>query len=378
MFAPGEQGPCAGCAREFAVNRRMFIERRVSVGLLPRAGVDGYRARISLYRGAGGALTVPRPTSTVSYVVALPVVPAEGIVSAHVVLETGDLSQPRGTLDAPITVKPGAPATSVVDTWAREQRRSCDGAPREGEVCVPGGAFWMGDLTASIPAEKLVVVSPFFLDATEVTVRRMRASPLSVAAVRDGGIEPTQPGKAAYCTFSRTPGANEDFPVTCVQRSFAQIFCGENGGRLPTEGELAFVMSGRVGAPFVWGDEPPACGEAVFGRAEPGGTPGQRACSSTGTGPAKVATSPRDVLTLRSGRIFDLSGSVAEWAADDYALLDSDCWNATVLVDPRCQRPDKAPTFRGGAWNSPGPALTAVTRGKLDAIGPDLGFRCAR
>jgi formylglycine-generating enzyme len=376
MIAPGEQTACTGCAREFAIDRRMFKEHRVSVGLLPRPNVGGYRARISLFRGGGSALIAPRPASTVQYIVALPVVAAEGVVAAHVVLRTEDVANPRGSLEAPLDLAAGEPPASLVDTWAREQRRTCAEAPREGEVCVPGGAFWMGDLTASIPAEQLVALSPFYIDATEVTVARMRASPLAPAALRNTDVK--ESAQSPFCTYTTDRGAFEELPLTCVRRTFAGAFCEAAGGRLPTEAQLAYVASGRVGTPFVWGEDAPACGEAIFGRGEPSQPSGTRICIPLGVGPAKVGTGPRDVLVLRTGTIFDLGGNVAEWALDDYAPIPSACWDGRILVDPLCERPDKLPTFRGGAWNVVGADLRAVTRGKLDAVGIDLGFRCAR
>jgi formylglycine-generating enzyme len=376
MFAPGEQTPCAGCSREFGIDRRAFVERRVSVGLLPRPGVSGYRARLVLYRAFRSPLAGPRPASSIVYVVALPVTSAEGIASAHVLMRTEDLATPRGTLEAPLAVESGDPPASVVDTWAREQRTGCVEAPRDGEVCVPGGAFWMGDLAASVPAEQLVALSPFYLDATEVTVARMRASPLTPAALRETDVK--EHAQNPYCTFTEKAGAGEDLPLTCVRRVFAGKFCEAAGGHLPTEAQLAYVSSGRVGTTFVWGDDVPACGEAIFGRGELTQPPGTRICTKLGVGPAKVGTGPRDVLSLRTGKIFDLDGSVAEWALDDYAALDTPCWTSPILVNPRCERSDKLPTFRGGAWNVAGGDLHAVSRGMLNAVGTDLGFRCAR
>jgi sulfatase modifying factor 1 len=376
MFAPGEQTPCAGCSREFGIDRRAFAEGRVSVGLLPRPGVAGYRARLVLYRAFRSPLAGPRPASSIVYFVGLPVTAAEGITSVHVVIRTEDLATTRGSLEAPLELAAGAPPKSLVDTWARAQRSTCPEAPREGEVCVPGGAFWMGDLTASVPAEQLVAISPFYLDATEITVARMRASPLRAEALRNSDVKEQAANK--YCTYTASPGAGEDLPLTCVRRSFAGPFCEASGGRLPTEAELAYVASGRVGTPFVWGDDAPGCSEAIYGRGEPGQTQGARACASLGVGPAKVGSGTRDVLSLRTGKIFDLGGNVAEWVLDDYATLDTACWTSPILIDPRCEHPDKLPTFRGGAWNATTADLRAVSRGKLDAVGPDLGFRCAR
>ncbi|MDF2696114.1 MAG: Adenylate cyclase, partial [Labilithrix sp.] len=256
MFAPGEDVPCADCAREFPITRRAFAEGRVSVGLLPKAGVSGYRARVSLYRSGGSFFSGARPSSTISHVVGLPVTAAEGIVTGHIVLRTSEVGSPQGTLEEPLALAPGKPGPSVVDTFAREQRRPCAEPPREGEVCVPGGAFWMGDLAASIPAEKIAVLSPFYLDSTEVTVGRLRASPIAkTIRARREYLPPsdTEP----FCTYTPDPGDHEDLPVACFTFDLAERFCTESGGRMPTEAELAYVISGRVGTSFVWGNDAP-------------------------------------------------------------------------------------------------------------------------
>lgn len=94
----------------------MFLEARVSVGLLPRVGTTGYRARATLFRTFRSEIAGPRPASSLVSVVALPVTAAEGIVRAHVVLATEDLGTPKGTLEAPTEAASGAPPKSLVDT----------------------------------------------------------------------------------------------------------------------------------------------------------------------------------------------------------------------------------------------------------------------
>lgn len=379
MIEPGVDGPCKDCTREFAVDRRMFKRNAASVGLVPRVGVSGYRARATLYRTFRSELAGPRAASSLVSVITLPPIAAEGIVPVHVVLKTDDLGSPKGSLEEPIAHVAGPPPASLVDTWAKAQRVTCPEAPREGEVCVPGGAYWYGDLTATTPIEQLVAVSPFYLDATEVTVKRLRASPLAQAAVDDSDVKlKTAATNAVLCSYSTTAGSGEDLPLTCVRKTFAQKFCEAEGGRLPTEAEYAYAASGLVGSAFVWGNDLPACADAIFGRNEDTRLQAARSCVAAGVGPGKVATGTRDVLVLRTGRIFDLNGSVAEWAVDDYVEPTSACRGALVAIDPLCTATPPLPTFRGGAWNTAGGDLRAVNRGKLEGVGADLGFRCAR
>jgi formylglycine-generating enzyme required for sulfatase activity len=379
LYAPGDSTPCQDCTREFSVDRKMFLDRKVSTGLVPKPGVSGYRARVLLYRGFGEQSTGPRPTSTLESVVSLPVIQAEGLVNANVFLATDNLTKPQGTLDAPVAAVTGDPPLSKVDSWQRDRRKTCAGAPAsDHEVCIPGGAYWIGDLTASIPAEQIVAISPFFLDTTEVTVAAARTSPLLQAALGAGDIKYVTADP--NCTFSTQPSTRETTPLTCVRRVFADKYCAaqSSGGRLMSEAEFAYVASGRVGTSFVWGNDTPNCPDAVFGRGLPSQPSGDRVCVSAGSGPGEVAKGQRDILTVRTGRVFDLAGNVAEWMRDDYEPLTGPCWTSPVLVDPVCSDPGKHQAVRGGSWNAAGAYLFADERANLDAVGTDTGFRCAR
>jgi sulfatase modifying factor 1 len=379
MFAPGEEVPCTDCTREFPISRRAFAEGSVSAGLLPKPGVTGYRARISLYRSGGSSLAGARPASTIVHTVALPATSGEGIVTGHVVLKTEEVGAPRGTLEEPLPLAAGKPGASLVDTFAREQRRGCEEAPREGEVCVPGGAFWFGDLAVSVPREQLVVVSPFFLDSTEVTVARVRASSFGKTIRAKTDYIPRD-AERPFCTYTPTPEDFEELPAACFPHDFARKFCETSGGRLPTEAELAYVISGRVSASFVWGNDVPSCTDAVIARNIPTSPDGARFCSSLGIGPAKVGTSVRDVLTLPTGKIFDLTGNVCEFAADDFTELDSSCWKDTILYDPLCKAGGKLASSRGASWYDSLGGSASVTRTSIDRTSAalEIGFRCAR
>src|SRR6185436_82728 len=97
----------------------------------------------------------------------------EGSIDVTVFLPTDAVGRPIGTLDDPIPADLRAPGISAVGTWPGARRVPCQGMANPGEVCVPGGAFWMGNPLLSVgdaTRQRLVVLSPFFIDSAEVTV----------------------------------------------------------------------------------------------------------------------------------------------------------------------------------------------------------------
>ncbi len=219
IFPPGKTEPCIGCAREFRVDSKLVDEGRASVGYVPEPNVPGTRARIRLYRTRGAEVIAPRVTSTIETVVAFPVVSAEGIVEITVVLDTAKVGAPVGTLDAPGAPRLGKPPRGIVGTWEAQRRRPCAGDAKPGEVCVPGGAYWFGEPRERIAfpnqkhaLERLTAVSPFFMDASEVTVGKFQESGLA---------DKSGPGQRLVdkeCTYDEGPGAQLDLPVNCIAR----------------------------------------------------------------------------------------------------------------------------------------------------------------
>ena len=385
VFEPGAAEPCAGCSREFGLDRPTVFEGRSSVGIVARPGRKGYRARVRLYRTAGADIVDPRPSSTLEAVVLLPGVPEEGVVEAHVVLRTDDLGTPQGTLDAPVEALTGPAEGGLAGTWASSARTGCGDAPGTGEVCVHGGAFWMGDLTigetyGSVLSERLVVVTPFYLDATEVTVAQFRASGLPSA----GNLFPSSP-ENPRCTYTLAPADREEHPVNCITREAAEEYCAVKGARLPTEAEWELVAGARRSAYTVWGDDPPRCEDAVYARSHtPGSTSASKECLALGAGTSAVGSGARDRLALEGGTVVDLAGGVPEWVAAEWAEAGAPCWSTPLARDPLCL-PAAAPAgfvVRGASWQHPGSQLRAALRARVDASGGPLsvviGFRCAR
>ncbi len=374
VFRPGESEPCAGCVRVFAVTDATFREGHASVGVPVRAEVPGTRARVRLFRGNGLG---PRARSTLESVVLLP--PASTAIDAHVMLSVADLDAPPGTLTDPIPARVGAPPASRVGTWPGSRRTACAGAAPEGAVCVPGGAYWMGASDEDPRDERLVILSPFFLDATEVT---------TAAYLGAGGTFKTPPRDAPnteatdYCTAARGPST---LPMNCVTRDSAQAYCAARGARLPTEAELEYVAGAFRGDSFPWGPEAPRCVDGVFGRLET--LVGPTACTREDRrafppGPAPVdrdRTGERDAVELPSGVVLDLAGNLNEMVSDEYQSRGGPFWSEPrTFTDPVCPTREisNLVPIRGGSYSYPRSAQDS--RGAHQGESFTRGFRCAR
>ena len=388
IFPPGETAPCAGCVRQFSIDSRAVDEGRVSMGYLPRPGVSGSRARVRLFRTRGAEIVGARATSTLETVIALPVVGADGITEVTAVLETASLGAPVGTLDAPSPPRPGKPAPGLVGTWEAARRSACTGPTHSGEVCVGGGAFWLGEPVVALPfpdqkhgLEHLVAVSPFYLDTAEVTVKSFREAGLA------DGIGPGRVRIDAECNYSELEGTRESYPVNCISRDMAQAYCATKGGRLPTEAEYEYVATafGRFDR-YPWGSEPPRCGDAIFGRAVAVTSTATSSACAPAKGTAAVGTSARDRIAVPGGgEIVDLAGNVSEWTADDYAEESEPCLTPPILLDPRCKMTGagtKSWSARGANYASELNAVNVKLRYKYEIRADDrprsTGLRCAR
>lgn len=389
VFAGGASEPCGACSREFEIDAAMIDEGRASVGIVPPAGDHGVRVRIRLFRAALDA-PAPRATSTLESVVLIPPAPDEGVEHLTVTLRTENVGRPEGTIEAPVQPQRGEPVAGLVGTWPGSAREDCASAAGPDEVCVPGGPFWMGDPRLDLAGapehqganERLVVLSPFFLDRTEVTVGALREA--GVAERKDGEVfnpQPAAPGDD-FCTYRDEAGPHDALPVNCITWQLASTYCEKLGKRLPTEAELGYAASAMGTSRYPWGEEQPGCADAVFERAHDDGV-----CAQAGLGPAAVGSGAKDRWPVSSGEVHDLAGNVMELAYDFWQLDSEPCWaGAGVLRDPRCELPSTVDlvghAVRGGAFSDPPAFLQAALRagmaGGTKAVNDRVGFRCAR
>jgi formylglycine-generating enzyme required for sulfatase activity len=271
---------------------------------------------------------------------------------------------------------------SIASAVGEYRVQSCTEAPLHGRVCVPGGAFVLGDAFyrteggLEVRPERIVALSRFSIDEDEVSVGTWR-----------GFSTPYAPGTGEGCTFSPTTGAHEDDPLNCVPWVGARAYCQAHGGDLPTEAqwEYAAVAAGRATKTlYPWGDDAPSCDRAVYGRAL------DKAC---GDGLLPLLPVNADVNPLGAR---NLAGSLSELMRDDYVRYDDPCFASSLdpacvlplspacAQDPlseTCQRID-SPTksVRGGSWASNAYALRTVDRSRQTSLTTTTdvlsGFRC--
>jgi formylglycine-generating enzyme required for sulfatase activity len=229
----------------------------------------------------------------------------------------------------------------------------------------------------------LVILSPFYMDLTEMTVAGARAAgakpqPWSGSNSGDGVLD--------FCTFTAAPGPHEKFPANCLQWAEARRACKARGGDLPSEAQYEYAASGLAGRRYVWGEDTPECADAIWGRSGYGAFQAIAPCmpSMPPGGPTDVGSGARDRLALPTGTIVDLAGNVSEWARDDWNRHDAKCWSQPgVYQDPLCRgsSPDGlSHPVRGGEW-----LVTAGEIARTQRVGailllltPETGFRCVR
>ncbi len=400
---------CAGCRRELGVADAS--QWPVSFGITPPAQGSTH-VRVRLYRAAiTGGDGLPAGSALIDALGFLP--PPSGVTPLVIVLAMdcfGIPSDPIGhTTCDPTTKAPSAEPTlqapgaiATPSSWSPAQPVPCASDVPNGMKCIPGGVFLLGDNRASVAApslpERLVQLSPFALDADELTVGAFRAlvarHPLSSRPVSHNP-DPLQ--RNAGCTYiADSDTSNDALPLNCVSFSLATDVCTALGKRLPTEAEWEFAAGNTTDeSAFAWGSDDDICGHSVSAV----GRSGLETATSANyeewsncrvrSGGAVVPWGPvagGNPLDVTKLGVRNLGANVAEWVADHYALYTDACWtpmSGQLLQDPRCDSPSMPQlaqqSIRGGSWGTAPPETRASNRNATVGRGgnPYIGVRCA-
>ncbi len=299
-------------------------------------------------------------------------------------------------------------AESKVASAARLRAR--DGCA-EGMIALEGGAFLMGtDYTDGFPADgegpvREVVLDPFLMDATPVTVEAFAAFVQETGYVTDaerfgwsfvfqGDIPPEEPGspedlvsgaewwRRVYQADWRHPQGphgtapeGNDLPVTHVSWNDAVAFAAWAGKRLPTEAEWEYAARGGLSQKlYPWGDE-----------LTPGGT--HRCNIWQGTFPHENTSKDgfKSVCPVRAFEpngygLYSMTGNTWEWCAD---WFDPAFHQWATRTNPTGPSQGSARVVRGGSYLCHKSycnryRVAARSSNTPDSSTGNTGFRCAR
>jgi formylglycine-generating enzyme required for sulfatase activity len=278
-----------------------------------------------------------------------------------------------------------------VGSWPGAREVPCGGPAPEGAICIPGGLSILGEPTMvgtdtanaldPIPLQP-ALLSPFFLDGTEVTVARFRT--LLETDDLDGQRPLARDLDHPHCSWTADPDPSLlDYPLNCLSLDLAERICTAEGGRLPSEAEWEHAARGRGRRYFYpWGNEPFRCCAASAGRREVPTDSAYCPNEPIGPEPAGAHADPaacEGLADVSRDGVLDLAGSLTEPTRDAYQAFDAPCWNEPgIHPDPVCTSSDTALRLgRGGDWAS-GPVLTlAPLRAPYPQEQRMSGVRCA-
>lgn len=301
----------------------------------------------------------------------------------------------RAGVRSPVqVVSPSGPLVTEVTPpppWSGDERGTCTAAPGPGEVCVPAGAFVLGDglaledLERRSQPERMRVVEPFLIDKYEMSVARLREAksrgfvPPDATPIANDAPALTREKNGGMCTWSESPLGRESFPLNCVTWVTARALCRFLGGDLPTEDqwEYAATAAGRdVEMPYPWGRDLPSCDRTVYART--GIAPAD--CAALPIGPLRVDEPLLVAGDVSPLGIVGLAGNVEELLATPFVAYSDAAWQRAGLRAPVEEAEAPMRAARGADWSVGGLYATSSTRRSEPVVAAydNVGFRCAR
>ena len=216
-------------------------------------------------------------------------------------------------------------------------------------VWIPAGTFTMGCSPGDSqcypnekPAHRVTITKGFWMTQTPVTAQAYKRF---VAAM--GRQMPHGPN-------GNETWADQDVPVSTMNWSDAQAYCGWIGGRLPTEAEWEYAARGGSTA-------------ARYGELEEVAW----YYNNSGTHPHDVGKKPANAFGL-----YDMLGNIDEWVGDWYSAT---YYQNSPPKDPTGPATGQERVIRAGNWMEIPQSVRASYRFKLppNLSSVSFGFRCA-
>ncbi len=239
------------------------------------------------------------------------------------------------------------------------------------------------------PAHR-VRLSPFYIDATEVTnaefARFVQATGYKTDAEKKGSSWVFKKGQEDWDAVDgadwrhrlgpdSTISDKMNHPVVNVSWNDAAAYAKWAGKRLPTEAEWEYAArGGREGEIYPWGNQLKPDGKVIANFWQ-GTWPNDNKLEDSYYYTAPVASFQRNGFGL-----YDMIGNVWEWGMDWYA---DDYYEHSPAKDPRGPKAGEMRVVRGGSWFCSEDYCGAYRvgfRGKSpeDSSFNNVGFRCAK
>jgi formylglycine-generating enzyme required for sulfatase activity len=264
-------------------------------------------------------------------------------------------------------------------SWPSSQHNTqpCPASWRDTEdtVCVPGGAFIVGEQalaseTIVTPVgryqpefgpERVAVVDTMLVDRREMTVGQFRALRAKGLRVKDygpllneGPLDFRDGNQSPVCTYTQLPGSRENYPLNCIQYRMARETCEFAGGQLLSDVQWEYLASNAFTGKktrYPWGNQPADCQGVIVERNVSTANNFGARCNSFGVG--LLPTDAEKRVDVNALGIVDLIGNLAEFTRDGAANYRSRCWLSSALPSVGCNAGATLGYWpRGDSWES--------------------------